>query len=242
MRVIICEDDKSQKLKIEKIVNKILKSENINGEIVLSTSRADELIKYISINNDNTLYFLDVDLNQDINGIELAKKINEIDENALIAMITSHEDMSYLTFKYHVGAIDYIIKDNFDEVEKRMRECIIYANSKFMSKDEKGYFIVNTSREVKKINYNDIIYFETSKKRVIGIHLVNSYIEFQGTMKDLEQNLDKRFIRCHRSYIVNKDKVKSIDKNKKTVYLEDGYKCFVSTLLIKRIILSLCKY
>lgn len=238
MRVIICEDNKNQKEKLEKTINDIFKSEYIDGKIVLSTDDAYEVINRISNDNSQTLFFLDIDLNQDINGIELAKIINDINENALIAMITSYEDMSHLTFKYHIGAIDYILKDNLDEAKKRVRECILHASSKFTNKDNKKYFIVSTGKDIKKVKYDDIIYFETSKKRIIGMHLENSYIEFKGTMKELEDTLDKTFIRCHRSYIINKNKIKMIDKNQKIVYLENNEKCFISKLLLKKTVFN----
>lgn len=84
--------------------------------------------------------FLDIHIGEDMNGIELAEQINQIDKDAIIIMITSNKDMSHLVFKYHIGAIDYIVKENFEEVKKRVKECIICANNKLKDKSKEEYF------------------------------------------------------------------------------------------------------
>ncbi|MDO7203538.1 LytTR family DNA-binding domain-containing protein [Paraclostridium bifermentans] len=77
------------------------------------------------------------------------------------------------------------------------------------------------------------------QKRFIALRTENSYIEFSGTLKELESQLDNRFIRCHKSYIINKLKVKSIDKKQRIITMEGGNKCYVSLLLLKKTIDSI---
>lgn len=236
MNVFICEDDVLQREKIEKIINDIFQIDDIKGKIILSTDSSYKLMSYLNEGINRGVYFLDIDLNEDINGIELAKKINEIDKEAIIIMITSHYDMSYLTFKYHIGAIDFIVKGNYNHIKERVRECIIHANNKINHIDINDCFIISTSKDLYRIKYSDIIFFETCRKRVIGIHTIDGYMEFPSTMKELESRLDDRFIKCHKSFIVNKSKVKRIDKKRKVIVMENKSECFVSSLLIKKTI------
>jgi two-component system, LytTR family, response regulator AgrA len=239
MKIFICEDNKEHRHSLEKVIDSILKTENIEGEVKLSTDSSKEIINYISEFKTKGVYFLDIDIGEEINGIELGKKINTIDKDAIIIMITSHKDMSHLTFKYHIGAIDYIVKESFEEMKERIRECIICANQKRLDKEKEEYFICNGINSVDKVKYNDILYFETCKKRSIGLKTNNSYIEFNGTLKELEEILDDRFIRCHKSYIINKNKVKSIDKKQRIITMEEGSKCYVSLLLLKKTVNSI---
>ena len=53
-------------------------------------------------------------------------------------------------------------------------------------------------------------------------------MEFNGELKNMEEQLDERFIRCHKSFIINKDKVKEIDKKANTVTMSNGSVCPVS--------------
>ena len=239
MKIFICEDDKYERHKLEESILSILEGENLCGEIVLSTGSPKEILSYISYSKDRGVYFLDINMSRDINGIELAKQINKIDKNAIIVIVTSHKDMSHLTFKYHIGAIDYIIKESFEHITKRIKECILIANEKINNDFNNDYFFINAVDTIEKIKYDDILYFETAKKRFIALRTKNMYIEFSGTLKDIESRLDNRFIRCHKSYIINKSKVKSIDKKQRIITMDGGNKCYVSLSLLKKTINSI---
>lgn len=53
-------------------------------------------------------------------------------------------------------------------------------------------------------------------------------VEFYAQMKDVEEMVDERFIRCHRSYLVNKDKIKFVDYNLREVHMIDNSICYAS--------------
>ena len=57
-------------------------------------------------------------------------------------------------------------------------------------------------------------------------------------MKELEKNLDDRFYRCHTSFIVNKDKIKEINKKDRIAYMINGEECLISTRGIKLLLKS----
>lgn len=239
MNIFICEDDKDQRSSLEKVIESILEIERIEGEIVLSSDSSKEVLDYMTEFKNKGIYFLDIHIGEDINGIELAKHINEIDKDAIIIIITSDGDMGHLTFKYHIGAIDYIVKDDFEQLKQRVRECLLCANKKIEDNIKEDYFFIDRLDSVDKVKYEDILYFETCKKRFIGVSTSNSYIEFNGTLKELEKTLDHRFIRCHKSYIINKNKVSNIDKKQRIITMENGSKCYVSLLLLKKTIDSI---
>ena len=55
-------------------------------------------------------------------------------------------------------------------------------------------------------------------------------------MKDIEEKLDSRFCRCHNSFLINKDKIKEIDKKNRVVYMINNEECFVSIRGIKKLL------
>lgn len=239
IKLFVCEDNDIQRCKFRKIIEDNLIIENYDMKFALDTKDPSELINYVKENKGIGLYFLDVDLKANINGIQLAKKIREYDINGFIIFLTSHAEMSYLTFVYKIEAMDYIIKDNYKNIKERIIECIKYANKKY-SNDSNAKEIITITSDEKIINleYNDILYFETADSiHKIIAHCVDRNVEFYGKMKELEKRLkDKKFSRCHTSFILNQKYIKEIDKKNRIAYMVNGDKCLISTRGIKTLL------
>lgn len=236
LSIIVCEDNKEQRKRITKFIEDSIMIENLDMKIDLSTESPDEIIDYLKKNKISGLYFLDVDLNSDINGIKLAEMIREYDPRGFIVFVTTHAEMSYLTFIYKVEAMDYIIKDNPENIRERIHQCILNAHKKYSLKatELQKNFTIKVDDKIINIEYNKILFFETSNIiHKILLHAVDRQIEFYAKMKDIESKLDDRFYRCHRSFLVNKDNIKEIDKNARVVHMINGQQCFVATRLLK---------
>jgi two-component system response regulator AgrA len=139
--------------------------------------------------------------------------------------------MSYLTFNYKVEAMDFIIKDNFRDMDNRVKNCLINCDclSNQKPEEEEKSFSIKLGDKIKMVPFDDILYFEVSDaSRKILLHGESCEIEFAGNMKDIENKLDNSFYRCHRSFIINKDKIKKIDLDKNQVEMENGGICPVS--------------
>lgn len=236
IKVFICEDNKRQREKFTKTIENSIIIENFDMEVALSTENPDDIIIYLKNNNVSGLYFLDVDLKSNINGIKLAELIREYDPRGFIVFVTTHAEMSYLTFIYKVEAMDYIIKDNYQNVNARIHQCIINANKKYTSKTTalQKNFNIKAKDKIINVEYDKILFFETSTiiHKVI-LHAIDRQIEFYSNMKSIEENLDDRFYRCHRSFLVNKDNIKEIDISNKIIKMINDETCQASTRLIK---------
>ncbi|MGL6184538.1 MAG: LytR/AlgR family response regulator transcription factor [Clostridium chrysemydis] len=238
--IFICEDNKEQLDKIHKIIYNTILIENYDMEITLATKNPSELLEYLKSNKIKLgIYFLDIDLSSEINGIQLAEEIRKNDPSGLIIFVTTHAEMSFLTFKYKIEAMDYIIKDNFEDLRNRIKECLIYANKKYSKETSPDkIFSLRVEDKIMNINHNDIIYFETSKTihRIIA-HCKDRQIEFYGKMKNLELELKEYdFCRCHTSYIINKKKVIEINRKDRVALMNNGDECLISVRGIKLLI------
>ncbi|MCR4943468.1 MAG: LytTR family DNA-binding domain-containing protein [Clostridium sp.] len=239
LRIFIFEDNSIQQNKFKKIIEDIVMINDYDMETSLSTSNPYEILDYLKANPTSGIYFLDVDLRSDINGIQLAEEIRKYDPRGFIIFITSHAEMSYLTFLYKVEAMDYIIKDNYNNIRQRIYDCIQNANEKYqtISNNSEKIFSIKANDKIVNINFNDIIFFETSSTiHKVILHCTNRQIEFYSKMKEIEQNLDDRFCRCHNSFIVNTDKIKEIDKKRRVAYMINDEECLISTRGIKNLI------
>lgn len=236
MNIFICEANEEQRKNTINIINKVLNNKNIKGNIKLATSSPDKILDYINTNKASGVYFIDIELGESLNGIFLAKKINEIDKNALITIITSSADKMDLVFENHISALDYIVKDCMEGIYKRIERCLEFIDNKLSQISQNKCLIVENSENIERVKYDDIIFCETVKKRTIALHTHKKTIEFKGTLRDIEGKLDERFIRCHKSYIANKEKITSINKKDRILFMENGSQCLVSTLLINKVI------
>lgn len=239
LKIFLCEDNEEQRNKFEKIVDNIIMIENYDMSLQMSTGDPYEILDYLKVNNTSGIYFLDVDLHTDINGIQLAEKIREHDPRGFIIFVTTHAEMSYLTFLYKVEAMDYIIKDNYQNIQQRISDCIKNAHDKYSSKvtDLQKVFSIKVNDKIINVDFDEIIFFETSPTiHKVILHCKNRQIEFYSKMKDVEAMVDDRFCRCHNSYLINKDKMKEIDKKDRIVYMVNGEECLVSTRGIKKLL------
>lgn len=238
LRIFICEDNEEDRIQLEGAISEIIKSNNLNVKIDLSTENPEKIIEYLKMSHNNGIYFLDIDLKCKINGIKLAEEIRKYDPRGFIVFVTTHAEMSYLTFKYKLEVMDYIIKDDHEDLSKRIRECLKNADKKYSYKVNKQdkCFCLKVEDKIISVDYNKIVFFETAPKiHKVVLHGMDRIIEFYSNMKDVEKNLDNRFVRCHRSYIVNKDKIKKVDSSERIVYLNNGEKCSTSTRLIRKL-------
>jgi len=192
----------------------------------LSTGNPIEILDFLKVRPDkNGLYFLDVDLQHDMNGIELGAKIREADSFAKIVFITTHDELAYLTFTHKVEAMDYIIKDRSRDVEQRIKECILNANKRYLVEleSEQKEFKFEIGGRLWRIPHNDILYFETdpAKKNKAFLNKKNEQIGLRNSMNNIAASVPE-FYRCHQSFLVNPKHIRRVDKVSGEIELSNG--------------------
>lgn len=234
MNIVICEDDIIFRNKLEMIVDKTLINHQLKSDIKLSTHSIDDILDYINSNNEKTLYFLDIDLSASLTGFDIAKLIRKNDWISAIVFITCYTDKTILPYEYKLEAMDYIIKGS-ENMESKVCECITISESRQSNPLSESIFIETKYSKIN-INLNDIYFFESSKSsHVLTVYCTNGQYEFYKNLKDIILELDDRFCMCHRSYIVNADKIKAIKLKEKTIILSNNFECPVSRLYFKKL-------
>lgn len=236
LKVYVCEDNAEQREYLTNCISEVLEVENFGFETAVSTEDPRVILDAIRGEQQTGIFFLDIDLNTDMNGIELAGEIRKIQPRCYIIFVTTHSEMSYMTFTYKVEAMDFIIKDNVREIKNRVHQCLIncYQLNDQHSDDVTRNYMVKVGDRVKAVPYDDILYFEVAKNsRKIILYAKNCKLEFIGKMKDLEKSLDQRFVRCHRSFLINKENVVMVNKEENLVTLSGGVTCPISVRMGK---------
>jgi two-component system response regulator AgrA len=223
IEVYICEDNVKQLNALVEYVNKYLLIHNADMMLARATTEPNLLLKNIS-NKQRRIYLLDISLNSQINGIELASKIREHDMNSKIIFVTTHVELAMTTFRYHLEVLDFILKDNPEEMQLRINQVLQLAEER-INQDihiSPEYIRVKSGELERALRIKDILFIESSATpHKLTVHLFNSQVSYYGTIKDAE-DLAPNFFRCHKSFVVNKDHIQSINKKTRELHLTDG--------------------
>lgn len=168
--------------------------------------------------NPVQLLFLDIQM-PDLTGIDFA---HILDKKYKVIFTTAYEKFALEGFK--VEALDYLLKPISYEVflksaNRAKKHFELISKHEEPQKDspvssDKDYLFVKADFQIKRINYNDILYFE-GLKDYIKLYLKSSKtaIVFHATLKAVEAKLPAdKFMRTHRSFIVNLENIKTIEK------------------------------
>lgn len=238
LNILVCEDNDVQRQAIVQIIQNTILIEELDMQLVMETGNPYKLLDEIRNSQNTGVYFLDIDLNSDMNGMKLAQQIRLFDPRGFIIFITAHSELSFMTFQYRVEAMDFVLKDNPAELKVKIRECLLNAMERYMlqtNKTHKVYTIDVGGRKIS-VDYDDIFFFETSSNiHKVILHAKDRQIEFSGTIKELANALDDNFVRCHRSFLVNKSNIKEVNAKNRIIHFTNGETCLMSTRMMKQV-------
>lgn len=235
MNIIICEDNLIQLEAITKTIQNYAMIEDNGINIVLATTNPTEVLAYTQ-NYKVDCYFLDIDLQHEMSGMQLASKVRKNDPICSIVFITTHSEMAFLTFTYKVAALDFIIKDEIDALQNKVLSVLKEAHKRYLQIGEDtdvNMIQLKIGSRICNIDHDAIYFFEVSPNpHKLIIHLHNEQIEFSGRLKDYEK-LSDDFYRCHKGYIVNTKHIQEIETKNRSITMTNGETCIVSSRLLR---------
>lgn len=236
--IYVCEDNAAQRKAVVQAIENTVLIEELDMRLALDTASPHTLLEAAQQSRNTGLYFLDIDLRCDMNGLQLAGRLRQIDPRGFIIFITAHSELSFMTFQYRVEAMDFVLKDNPAEAKVKIRECLLRAWERYTLHTNRTHktFVIEIGERKLCVDYEDIFFFETSGNiHKVILHAKDRQIEFSGTMKELENTLDDSFVRCHRSFLANRKNIKEVDTKKRILYFVNGETCLMSTRMMREI-------
>ena len=223
VNIAVCDDEKCMSEKLKKMTEDFFRKKNTDI-FVVEYSSGEELLKS---NERIDILFLDIGM-QGMDGIETAVRLRENGYNGFLVFITVLKEMVFQSFE--VQPFDYLVKPVQEEYfEKTMERLFLSMQGKLSP--EKANLLVRKGCESNIISFQDIICCEIIDRKVylyLASGVVTSYYD---RIENLEKKLDGRFFRCHRSYLINLNHLKSYRNN--TAYMADGKEIPVSRLRSK---------
>ncbi len=206
-------------------------------EILEECANGFEALKAIKTHQPDVM-FLDIQMPK-VSGLEL---MEVIDEPIQVIFTTAYDQYALKAFE--LNAIDYLLKP-FNE--KRFGDAVQKVISRLGSGNDTNYekivqmqdqaedllerIVVKNGNKLEVIALEQVLYFEAQDDYVM-IHCESSRYLKSKTMKYFEDHLPKeKFVRIHRSYIVNAEKIKRLEaynKDTQLAIINDNYKLKVS--------------
>ena len=200
--IAICDDDNSQ----ISVLKKMLTEWNSRAVINEYNSAEQFLFNYPDIFCD--LLLLDIEMG-DMNGMELAKKLRANGDMLPIIFITGFS--KYIADGYDVEALHYLMKP----VDKKKLFQVLDRYACRQKADNR--IILPSGSESVLVTADDIVYIEAfGKKTQITLNSGKEIVCSCG-LSDVSKNLEKGFISCHSSYVVNIGFIRKISRSEITM-------------------------
>ena len=150
------------------------------------------------------LIFLDIYMGE-LNGIDTARRLRKLGVEAPIIFLTASPDFALES--YEVEASGYLLKPADEQQTSAVLQRLMKANLP-------RRIAVKCRRHFRYPFVDDILYLESDRHTVTLHMLDDSDIVTAEKLGDLERKIDdKRFLRCHQSYLVNMEHIVDVQED-----------------------------
>ncbi len=211
IKCIIIDDEFPARILLQEFIDKVP-----NLELTGSFKSALDALPVIQAGNTD-LIFLDIQM-PDITGIDFFKTLTV---KPLVIFTTAYSEFAIES--YQLDALDYLLKPfSFD----RFMQAVNKASARLLVNDlpatensvakesEKDFILIKADHKIHRIKHKQIIYIEGLREYVTFFCENNEKIVTLESLRNLEQTLPEQlFMRIHKSYIIQIDKIKALYGN-----------------------------
>lgn len=176
-------------------------------------------IEALNFLHENTVDILFLDINMpELSGLEMLQTLSK---PPVVILTTAYSE--YALQSYEFGVTDYLMKPiRFDRFLKAINRVLTLKNNEntITSAPEKTTqpketsFFLKVDGAQRKVRFSDILYIK-SKGNFVRLHCENERLMTAETLSNMEKKLSEYgFLRVHKSYVVNLEKVNGLEGNR----------------------------
>lgn len=214
LNFVLCDDNLNIVNKMKEMLEILFTKHDIEAKVVFTSDNAIDILSFTN-NNHVDVLILDINLNSNISGIDLAKKVRKNNKNVYIIFSTGH--LEYSLVAYSVKTFDYLPKpitmERLELTLKRLLDDVQFSNKKFICINNKTI-----------INQSEINFIKKDGMKLIFCTNSQNY-ESYNSFNKIQNILPDNFIRCHKSYIANADNISNINTQKNTINFNNNLSC-----------------
>lgn len=166
-------------------------------------------------NLDVDLIFLDIQMPQ-LTGIQFLKIL---DNKCPVILSTAYEEYAVESYDYQV--VDYLVKPiSFSRFSQAIGKFTSFQTNNYHNAENKSRtnksndsIFIKSGLKLIRLDLNDVNYLE-SKGDYLYLYCKEESYKTLENLKDILPRLTSNFIRCHRSFIINQDKINFIENNR----------------------------
>lgn len=217
LNFLICDDNIPSLKRLSKMLESIFIKNKLDAQIGLLATTPSEVLDYIKGNKVDVV-FLDINLNNALNGCDVANLIRKNNKNIYIIFLTGHLEYALIAYKYKT--FDYLSKPIVDE---RLEETVLRLIEDIYSKPS-DFIKLNNNKTI--LNSNDIDYIKKDGMKLVFCTNKEN-IEIYSSFSKFKNCLPENFVRCHKSYIVNINNVTKFRTDDNILELKNNKQCTV---------------
>ena len=203
MRIAVCDDSSLDRELIVSLLHLYFVNRPISNEII-QYERGTDLLHDFQDGMWFDIVFLDIYMNDnDLLGIDVAHRLRALGYHSHIIFLTATAD--FAVDSYEVEAVGYLLKPHSFE---KLTQVMDRATREMTTNT---YQIKNHAKIVR-VPYHEILYVESMNSKCI-MHCCNeqNYVIYKRLTAIEHELNDRRFLRCHQSYLVNMDHIRQMD-------------------------------
>jgi DNA-binding LytR/AlgR family response regulator len=198
----------------EPIARKLLQEYIEETDFLNLVGIAENPLKAIGVINsqETDLIFLDINMPK-MNGMEFLKSSANL---PMVIMTTAYGQ--YALEGFEMAVIDYLVKpfslERFIKASQKALELkVLKQKNALTDKANDGYFYVKCDGKIERVIYNDLLYIE-AMANYVTLYTTSGKLVVYLTIKGILEKLPAdKFIQVHKSYIVNTDRINTIEGN-----------------------------
>lgn len=195
MKIAICDDERATVSQLHKFISQYA-ADNLFDYTILEFDRSELLLEAAGQDSDIRILFLDIYMST-LSGMDLAELLRAHGNDCAIIFVTISTE--HYARSYEVGAAHYLVKPvTYERVKKALDRCekMLTASSKYASFSSGGK---DVHIPLRKIRFAEVFRNQTV------IH-ADFDLTLRSTLDTVTQQIsDNRFLRTHRSFLVNMD-------------------------------------
>ena len=210
LNCIIIDDDEACRVALEQLIGQV---DNLKHTGSFENGRLG--IKAIK-SSETHLVFLDVEM-PEMSGLEM---LAELEIKPLVIVTTSHKEYAFDAYQHEI--VDYLVKPvSMPLFLKAVSKAERHFENLFLGNkpNDRNYLFIRKDSIVHKVPVNDVLWIEAMGDYVT-IHTKDKKYILHSTLRTIESKLSKdKFIRVHRSYIVQLENIKTVEGN--SIYINE---------------------
>ena len=216
MTIVVCEDEQKYRAAIEQSIRR-WQTATLHADVELRFFQSSEdFLKDWEHLPGIDLLFVDIQFPGEMNGVELAYKLRETNQDLSIVFCTNYDE--YVYEGYTVNALRYLKKPVNDE---DVSFCCSYAYNRLVSRGDRTLAVFSAGKRFVLL-HAEIRFIEAYNHGLyVSVTSAQEPIRLSARLEDVREHLQKdTFVRCHRSYIVNVAHIRMLTRT--SCRLSDG--------------------